>query len=70
MKVTNLVCQAFNRFKSSQYHIRGKPKRIHNDPASIEQNLSKKEQYYRQKLERLEKLENFQLSGGSIPKKV
>lgn len=69
MKVSNLISQAFNSFKSSQYHIRGKPKRVYNDP-SVEKNLSMKEQYYRQKLERLEKLEKAQLSGVRIPKKV
>lgn len=66
MRVPTLICRAFN---SSKYHIRGKPKRILNDP-SIERNLSMKEQYYRQRLERLKEFEKIQLNGGSIPKKA
>ena len=53
-------------FKASSYHIRGKPRRVLRDDGSDyleDRGITPKEQDYRRRIERLERLGRAQLSG-------
>lgn len=54
--------------KATSYHNRGKPRRVLRDDGSdyfAERNITQKEQVYRRQLQRLNELEQLQLTGQS-----
>lgn len=62
---TSQTIQNSRGIKLTNYHNRGKPKRVLRDDGSNyydDQNITKKEDYYRQQLNRLDDLERMQLN--------
>lgn len=67
-QVIRFYTSQFKCNKLSDYHNRGRPKRVLKDDGSNyfdDPNVSMKEQHYRQKLKRLNDLEQLQLAGST-----